>query len=115
MGIQVIHKSVGIVTESDVLLAAASGAVIIAFHFQVDSNAKLQARQEGVDIRSYSVIYNVEEELKLALEGLLKPETKEEVLGRAVVLEIFKNFPKQGFIAGTKVEEGLSIVVQRQD
>ena len=105
VGIQVIHKSVGIVTESDVLLAAASGAVIIAFHVQVDSNAKLQARQEGVDIRSYSVIYNVEEELKLALEGLLEPETKEEVLGRAVVLEMFK-IPKQGFIAGTRVEEG---------
>ena len=100
VGIQVIHKSVGIVTESDVLLAAASGAVIIAFHVQVDSNAKLQARQEGVDIRSYSVIYNVEEELKLALEGLLEPETKEEVLGRAVVLEMFK-IPKQGFIAGS--------------
>ena len=106
VGIQVIHKSVGIVTESDVLLAAASGAVIIAFHVQVDSNAKLQARQEGVDIRSYTVIYNVEEELKLALEGLLEPETKEELLGRAVVLEMFK-IPKQGFIAGTRVEEGI--------
>jgi len=106
VGIQVIHKSVGLVTESDVLLAAASGAVIIAFHVQVDSNAKLQARQEGVDIRSYSVIYNVEEELKLTLEGLLEPDTKEEVLGRAVVLEMFK-IPKQGFIAGTRVEEGI--------
>jgi len=111
VGIQVIHKSVGLVTESDVLLAAASGAVIIAFHVQVDSNAKLQARQEGVDIRSYSVIYNVEEELKLTLEGLLEPETKEELLGRAVVLEMFK-IPKQGFIAGTRVEEG---VIHRGD
>ena len=106
VGIQIIHKSVGLVTESDVLLAAASGAVIIAFHVQVDSNAKLQAQQGGVDIRSYNVIYNVEEEVKMALEGLLEPEIKEEIVGRAVVMEMFK-IPKQGFIAGSRVDEGI--------
>ena len=106
VGIQIIHKSVGLVTESDVLLAAASGAVIIAFHVQVDSNAKLQAQQAGVDIRSYNVIYNVEEEVKMALEGLLEPEMKEKIVGRAVVLEMFK-IPKQGFIAGSRVDEGI--------
>ena len=106
VGIQIIHKSVGLVTESDVLLAAASGAVIIAFHVQVDSNAKLQAQQAGVDIRSYNVIYNVEEEVKMALEGLLEPEIKEEIVGRAVVMEMFK-IPKQGFIAGSRVDEGI--------
>ena len=106
VGIQIIHKSVGLVTESDVLLAAASGAVIIAFHVQVDSNAKLQAQQAGVDIRSYNVIYNVEEEVKRALEGLLEPEIKEETVGRAVVMEMFK-IPKQGFIAGSRVDQGI--------
>ena len=106
VGIQIIHKSVGLVTESDVLLAAASGAVIIAFHVQVDSNAKLQAQQAGVDIRSYNVIYNVEEDVKRALEGLLEPEIKEEIVGRAVVMEMFK-IPKQGFIAGSRVDEGI--------
>jgi len=106
VGIQIIHKSVGLVTESDVLLAAASGAVIIAFHVQVDSNAKLQAQQGGVDIRSYNVIYNAEEEVKMALEGLLEPEIKEEIVGRAVVMEMFK-IPRQGFIAGSRVDEGI--------
>ena len=106
VGIQIIHKSVGLVTESDVLLAAASGAVIIAFHVQVDSNAKLQAQQGGVDIRSYNVIYNAEEEVKMAIEGLLEPEIKEEIVGRAVVMEMFK-IPKQGFIAGSRVDEGI--------
>ena len=106
VGIQIIHKSVGLVTESDVLLAAASGAVVIAFHVQVDANAKLQAQQAGVDIRSYNVIYNAEEEVKMALEGLLEPEIKEEIVGRAVVLEMFK-IPKQGFIAGSRVDEGM--------
>jgi len=106
VGIQIIHKSVGLVTESDVLLAAASGAVVIAFHVQVDANAKLQAQQAGVDIRSYNVIYNAEEEVKMALEGLLEPEIKEEIVGRAVVQEMFK-IPKQGFIAGSRVDEGI--------
>jgi translation initiation factor IF-2 len=106
VGIQIIHKSVGLVTESDVLLAAASRAVVIAFHVQVDSNAKLQAQQAGVDIRSYNVIYNAEEEVKMALEGLLDPEIKEEIVGRAMVLEMFK-IPKQGFIAGSRVDEGI--------
>lgn len=105
VGVQVIHKAVGIVSESDVLLAAASNAVIIGFHVQVSSNAKLQAHQEGVDIRTYNVIYNAVEEVTLALEGLLEPEEVEENLGRAVVQAAFK-IPKIGFIAGSKVLEG---------
>ena len=105
VGVQVIHKAVGIVSESDVLLAAASNAVIIGFHVQVSSNAKLQAHQEGVDIRTYNVIYNAVEEITLALEGLLEPEEVEENLGRAVVQAAFK-IPKIGFIAGSKVLEG---------
>ena len=70
--IKVIHKAVGMVTESDVLLAEASNAVIVGFGVQVSSNAKLQASQAGVDIRIYNVIYNVVDEIKLALEGLLE-------------------------------------------
>ena len=81
VGVQIIHKSVGIISESDVLLAAASKAVIIGYQVQVSSNAKLQAQQEGVDIRTYSIIYQAVEEVTLALEGLLEPEKVEEVLG----------------------------------
>ena len=105
VGVQVIHKAVGMVSESDVLLASASKAVIIGFHVQVSSNAKLQAKQEGVDIRTYNVIYNAVEEVTLALEGLLEPEKVEEILGSAIVQETFK-IPKIGFIAGSKVSEG---------
>ena len=105
VGVQVIHKSVGMVSESDVLLASASKAVIIGFHVQVSPNAKLQAKQEGVDIRTYNVIYNAVEEITLALEGLLEPEKVEEVLGSAMVQAAFK-IPKIGFIAGSKVTEG---------
>ena len=108
VGIRVIHKNVGMVTESDVLLAQASGAVIIGFHVQVSSNARLQANQGGVDIRTYNVIYQAVEELTLALEGMLEPDKVESSLGKAEVLTQFK-IPKIGFIAGCKVTEGLII------
>ncbi len=108
VGIKVIHKNVGMVTESDVLLAQASKAVIIGFHVQVSSNARLQANQAGVDIRTYNVIYQAVEELTLALEGMLEPEKVESSLGKAKVLTQFK-IPKIGFIAGCKVIEGLII------
>jgi len=106
VGINVIHKSVGMVSESDVLLAEASNAVIVGFNVQVGSNAKLEAKRSGVDIRTYSIIYKAVEEIKLALEGLLEPDQKEEIIGKAVVLTQFK-IPKIGFIAGSKVEEGI--------
>ena len=105
VGVQIIHRAVGMITESDVLLAEASNAVIIGFQVQVDPNAKLQAKQAGVEIRTYNVIYNAVEDVRLALEGMLEPETTEEITGRAVVLTQFK-IPKIGFIAGAKVEEG---------
>ncbi len=104
--IKVIHKAVGMVTESDVLLAEASSAVIVGFGVQVSSNAKLQASQAGVDIRIYNVIYNVVDEIKLALEGLLEPDKIEKILGKAIVQQQFK-IPNQGFIAGSKVTEGI--------
>ena len=108
VGIKVIHKNVGMVTESDVLLAQASSAVIIGFHVQVSSNARLQANQAGVDIRTYNIIYQAVEELTLALEGMLEPDKVESSLGKAEVLTQFK-IPKIGFIAGCKVLEGLII------
>ena len=104
--IKVIHSAVGMVTESDVLLAEASDAVIIGFNVQVSSNAKLQASQAGVDIRIYRVIYNVVDDIKLALEGLLEPDKIENILGKAIVQQQFK-IPNLGFIAGSKVVEGI--------
>ena len=85
------------VTESDVLLAEASKAIIIGFHVQVSSNARLQANQAGVDIRTYNVIYQAVEELTLSLEGLLEPEKIEKEIGKAEVLTQFK-IPKLGFM-----------------
>ncbi len=105
VGIKVVHKNVGMVTESDVLLAEASKAVIIGFHVQVNSNARLQATQTGVDIRTYNVIYQAVEELTLALEGMLEPDKVESSIGKAKVLTQFK-IPKIGFIAGCKVADG---------
>ena len=105
VGIKVVHKNVGMITESDVLLAEASKAVIIGFHVQVNSNARLQANQAGVDIRTYNVIYQAVEELTLALEGMLEPDKVENSIGKAQVLTQFK-IPKIGFIAGCKVTDG---------
>ncbi len=106
VGVQVVHKGVGMVMESDVFLAATSGAVIIGFQVQISSNAKLLAKQEGVEIRSYSVIYNTVEDVKLALEGMLEPDTQEDIVGRAHVQAQFK-IPNIGFIAGCKVTDGI--------
>ena len=94
------------ITESDVLLAEASNAVIIGFHVQVSSNAKLQAKQTGVEIRTYNIIYDAVEDVKMALEGLLEPDYSEKITGKAEVLEQFK-VPKLGFIAGCKVTDGI--------
>lgn len=106
VGVDVVHKNVGMVTESDVLLAEASKAVIIGFNVQISSNAKLQARQAGVEIRSYNIIYNAVDDIKLALEGLLEPEEVEEETGTATVQAQFK-IPKLGIIAGAKVSSGV--------
>ena len=106
VSIKVIHKAVGPISESDILLAQASNAVIIGFHVQESSNAKLLAKQTGVEVRIYNVIYKVVEEIKLTLEGLLEPDKVEEIVGRATVLEQFK-IPQIGFIAGSQVTEGI--------
>src|SRR6516162_7432356 len=103
--IRIIHAGVGAVNESDVLLASASNAVIIAFAVRPDRNAEEIAARERVDIRQHSVIYNVTDEMKKAMAGLLEPTFKETRIGIAEVRNTFK-VPKYGTIAGCMVTEG---------
>jgi len=104
--LQVIHASVGSVTESDILLAAASNAIVIGFNIRPESKARELAEKEKVDIRLYSIIYEAIADVRSAMEGLLEPTLKERVLGRIEVREIF-TVPKQGTIAGSYVTEGM--------
>ena len=103
--IRIIHSGVGAVNESDVLLASASNAIIIAFNVRPDRNAEEIATRERVDIRQHSVIYNVTDEIKKAMTGLLEPTFKEKRIGIAEVRDTFK-VPKFGTIAGCLVTEG---------
>ncbi|MBW3661272.1 MAG: translation initiation factor IF-2, partial [Gemmatimonadetes bacterium] len=103
--VQVLHRGVGAISENDVLLAAASDAIIIGFHVRPDARARAAAEREGVDIRTYRVIYEVVEDVRRAMEGLLEPEEREVVLGSAEVREIFR-IPKAGTIAGCFVADG---------
>jgi len=104
--VEVVHRGVGAITESDVLLAKASGAIVIGFHVRPDSNARAAAEREKVEIRTYRIIYEAVEEVKAAMEGLLAPERKEVVLGEAEVRQIFK-IAKVGTIAGCFVKSGV--------
>ncbi len=103
--INVIHKAVGAITENDVLLASASNAIIVGFHVKADKKTMKLAEQEGVDIRIHNIIYELTNEIKAAIEGMLEPEIKEEVIGRLEVRQVFK-VPKVGFVAGCYVLEG---------
>ena len=103
--VNVIHKAVGAVSESDVLLAAASDAIIIGFQVRPSANARRLAEKESIEIRLYSVIYDAINEVKSGIEGMLAPEEKEEVTGTAEVKELFK-ISKVGTIAGCIVKEG---------
>jgi translation initiation factor IF-2 len=107
--VEVVHRGVGGITESDVLLAKASGAIIIGFQVRPDANARAAAAREHVDIRVYRVIYEAVEDVRAALEGLLKPEEKEIVLGEAEVRQLFK-ISGVGVVAGSYVRSG---VIQR--
>jgi translation initiation factor IF-2 len=102
--VNVIHQAVGAISESDVLLATASNAVIIGFNVRPEPNARKAAERDGVDIRVYRVIYNLLDDVKAAMEGLLDPEFKEEVLGRAEVRQTFK--VPGGVVAGCYVLDG---------
>ena len=103
--VKIIHSAVGAINESDVLLAAASNAIIIGFNVRPDRNATEVAEREKVDIRHHSVIYNVTEEIQKAMTGLLEPTIKEVRLGSAQVRDTFK-VPKVGVIAGCMVSDG---------
>ncbi|WP_313804984.1 translation initiation factor IF-2 [Flavobacterium sp.] len=103
--IRIIHKGVGAITESDVLLASASDAIIIGFNVRPAGNAKQLAEKEEIDIRHYSIIYDAIDDLKDAMEGMLSPELKEEITGTAEVRELFK-ISKVGTIAGCMVTDG---------
>ena len=103
--VNVIHKAVGAISESDVLLAAASDAIIIGFQVRPSTNARKLAEKESIEIRLYSVIYDAINEVKSGIEGMLAPEEKEEVTATAEVLETFK-ISKVGTIAGCIVREG---------
>ncbi len=104
--VDVIHRGVGAITESDILLAKASGAIVLGFHVRPDANARAAAEREQVDVRLYRIIYEAVEDVKNALEGLLKPEEKETILGDAEVQQLFK-VSKVGTIAGCVVKSGV--------
>lgn len=103
--INIIHKGVGAITETDVMLASASDAIIIGFNVRPAGNARQLADKEEIDIRNYSIIYAAIDDLKDAMEGMLSPEIKEEITGTAEIREIFK-ISKVGSIAGCMVMDG---------
>jgi translation initiation factor IF-2 len=104
--IKVIHSGVGSITESDVLLATASNTIIIGFNVRPERKAAELAQQEGIEIRLHSIIYELQDEIRLAMLGLLDPTFKENYVGRAEVLNVFK-IPKVGTIAGCRVQDGV--------
>jgi translation initiation factor IF-2 len=104
--LSVIHRGVGAINESDILLASTSGAIIIGFHVRPGADARALAAREGVDIRLYNIIYEAIEDVRSALEGMLQPEEKEVLLGEAEVRQIFR-VPRVGTVAGCYVSEGV--------
>jgi translation initiation factor IF-2 len=103
--VNIIHKGVGAITESDVLLASASDAIVIGFNVRPMGNARLIADKEEIDIRSYSIIYDAINDVKDAMEGMLSPEMKEEITGTAEIRETYK-ISKVGTVAGCMVITG---------
>jgi len=104
--VKVVATGVGGINESDINLALASNAFVVGFNVRADSVAKRLAEEEGVDLRYYSVIYNVIDDIKAAITGMLRPEFKEQIIGLAEVRDVFKS-PKLGAIAGSMVVEGI--------
>jgi translation initiation factor IF-2 len=104
--IKVIHSGVGSITESDVLLATASNTIIIGFNVRPERKAAELAQQEGIEIRLHSIIYELQDEIRLAMMGLLEPAFRENYVGRAEVLNVFR-IPKVGAVAGCRVQDGV--------
>jgi len=109
VAVNIIHKSVGGINEADVSLASASDAIIIGFHVRSNQQAKKMAEDENVEIKIYQVIYAAIDDVKLGLQGMLKPEYEEKALGTVAIRQLFK-MKKIGSIAGCFVEKG---VIQR--
>lgn len=105
VSVKVIHRGVGGINESDVLLATTGQAAIIGFHVRPDGKARAGAERDGVEIRTYSVIYEAVEDVRLALEGMLRPEEREVIVGAAEVRQLFR-VPKVGTVAGCYVSDG---------
>ncbi len=105
VSVEVIHRAVGGINESDILLASTSEAIIVGFHVRPDAGAAAAAERESIEIRIYNVIYEAVEEIRLALEGLLAPEQREITVGMAEIRELFR-VPKAGTIAGCYVQSG---------
>ena len=103
--VNVIHKAVGAISESDVMLASASDAIIIGFQVRPSLNARKLAEREGVEIKLYSVIYEAIQEIRSAIEGMLEPTKEEKILGTVEVREVYK-ISKIGTVAGCYVQEG---------
>jgi len=103
--VNVIHKSVGAITESDVLLASASNAIVIGFQVRPSMSARKLAEQEEIDVRLYSIIYQAIEEIKAAIEGMLAPEIEEVITCNVEIREVFK-ITKVGSVAGCMVLDG---------
>lgn len=103
--VNVIHNAVGGISENDVMLAHTSGGLIIGFNVRPDVTAQRAAKEKGVEIKTYSIIYNLSDDIKKAMSGLLDPDVVEEALGSAEVREIF-SVPKLGVIAGSAVTDG---------
>jgi translation initiation factor IF-2 len=106
VAVQILQAGVGGITESDVILAHASGAGVIGFNVRANAQARERAKRDGVDVRYYSIIYNVVDDIKAALSGMLTPETREKFLGNAEILEVF-SISKVGKVAGCRVTEGV--------
>ncbi|NOZ13455.1 MAG: translation initiation factor IF-2 [Acidobacteria bacterium] len=104
--LNVIHKGVGAISENDVLLASASNAIVLGFHVRADKKTVRLAEQEGVEIRIHNIIYELTNEIRAAMLGMLEPDITEEVIGHAEVRQVFK-VPKIGFIAGCYVTDGV--------
>ena len=106
VGVQILQSGVGGITESDIILAQASGAGVFGFNVRANNQARDRAKRDGVEIRYYNIIYNLVDDVKAALSGMLTPETREKFLGNAEILEVF-SITKVGKVAGCKVTEGL--------
>ncbi len=104
--VKVVHAQAGAITESDVQLAHATNAIIVGFNVRAEANAKSLAEKEGVDIRYYNIIYNLLDDIKLIISGMLSPIIREQYLGSAQILQVFK-ITKSGKIAGCKVTDGI--------